>query len=118
MVKRYKRKPPKGIRADRLDKVMRGPKVRAAVQRKAEVVQAYWKEVSPVFGDRPPHRKHPEWGHPGSYRDSIVVQMSEDTHSAAATVKPLDWKARMVEYGNAHMPEYAPMAKVKAKFRK
>ena len=108
----------KGISVRQLDKVMKSQKVHDATIAKAKAVQAYWKEISPVFGDRPPHRKAPAWGHPGSYRDSIIVRDTSDDKGASARVTPLDWKSRMIEYGNAHMPAYAPQAKVKAKFRK
>lgn len=112
------RKKPKGINAKQLDKVMKSKKVHAAVMAKAKTVQVYWQSISPVFGDKPPHRKTPNFGHPGSYRDSVVVKDTSDDNGASARVAALDWKARMIEYGNAHMPEYAPMAKVKARFRK
>lgn len=118
MARGWRHKKPKGISVEQLDKVMKGKKVKAAVDAKAQEVQTYWKSIAPVFGDRPPHRSAPPWGKPGSYQNSIVVKDTSDSAGASARVAALDWKARMIEFGNAHMPAYAPMAKAKAKFRK
>ena len=115
----FRHKKIKGISAEQIDKVMKSPKVKDAVDNKAHVVQEYWKSVSPVFGDKPPHRAAPKSGQPGAYRDSITVIDLSDEDGAHDRVKPTDWKSKMIEFGKPpHMPTYAPMAKVKAKFRK
>lgn len=117
MAKFWRRKP-KGISAEQLNKVMKSQKVHDAVDKKAAAVQEYWKSVSPVFGDKPPHRDAPAHGSPGAYRDSISVTEISDDGGFRDRVKPTDFKAKWIEFGTAHMPEYAPMAKVKARFRK
>lgn len=101
----------------KLEKVMKGPKVTAAVHKKADAVQAYWKGIAPVFGDRPPHRTAPSHGSAGDYRDSIVEQDMSGAEGAHVRIAATDFKAKWIEYGNAHMPEYAPKAKVLANFR-
>lgn len=114
-------KKPKGVNQKQVDKVMKAKRVEIAVRAKAEEIQAYWKEISPVFDPGKPeveHRKKPARGKAGAYRDSIKIFDTSDEHGYSARVSPTDWKARMIEYGHAHMPEYAPMAKVKARFRK
>lgn len=116
--KKAARKKPSGISQKQIDKIMRSPKVKAGTRKKAQEVQYFWTDIAPVFGDRPEKRKAPTFGHVGSYRDSIVVQDTSDDSGANFRVIALDWKARMIEFGNAHMPKYAPLAKVKAKFRK
>lgn len=116
--KKAARKKPSGISQKQIDKIMRSPKVTSATLAKAKAAQEFWQGIAPVFGDEPAKRKAPTFGHVGSYRDSIVVQDTSDDSGASFRVIALDWKARMIEFGNAHMPEYAPLAKVKAKFRK
>jgi hypothetical protein len=101
----------------KLQKVMKGPKVAAAVQAKGAAVQGYWKSISPVFGDLPPHRSAPAHGAPGAYRDSIVVKDTSDAEGPRARVQDTDFKAKWIEYGSKHMPTYAPLAKTKANFR-
>lgn len=115
---RFRHKKPKGLSAKQIDKVMHSKKVHEAVDKKAAAVQAYWKSVAPVFGDKPPHRESPAYGQAGAYRDSITVTDMSDTDGFRDRVKPTDFKAKWIEFGTAHMPEYAPMAKVKARFRK
>ena len=96
---------------------MSSERVHKAVDAKAKVVQDYWKSVSPVFGDRPPHRAAPAHGQPGDYRDSIVVVDKSDENGFRDRVKPTDFKAKWIEFGTKHQKPVAPMAKVKAKFR-
>lgn len=116
---RFRHKKVKGISAGQVDKVMKSAKVKDAVDKKAHVVQAYWQSVAPVFGDKPPHRAAPKSGQPGAYRDSITAIDMSDENGARYRVKPTDWKSRIIEFGKPpHMPTYAPMSKVKAKFRK
>lgn len=99
-------------------KVLKSKKVTAAVQKKADAVQAYWKDIAPVFGDQPPRRAAPRSGAPGDYRDSIVQQDMSGSDGARIRIKATDFKAKWIEFGNAHMPTYAPLAKTKARFRK
>lgn len=103
---------------DKLRRKAKGPKVAELVHKKADAVQAYWKGIAPVFGDRPPHRTAPSHGSPGDYRDSIVEQDMSGAEGAHVRIKATDFKAKWIEFGNAHMPEYAPLAKTKARFRK
>jgi hypothetical protein len=100
-----------------LSKVLKGPKVAAAVQAKAGKVQEYWQSIAPVFGDRPPHRSAPSYGSPGAYKDSIHVTDAGGDGEARARVGTSDFKAKWIEFGNKHMPPYAPLAKTKARFR-
>jgi hypothetical protein len=118
MAKLFRRRKVKGISDAELDKVMKSKTVKDGVNAKAKAVQDFTKSISPVFGDKPPHRAAPAHGQPGDYRDSIIVQDISDDAGAAARVKPTDFKAKWIEFGNAHMPEYAVFAKVKARFRK
>lgn len=101
-----------------VEKVMKSPKVAAGVQAKAAKVQEFWKSVAPVFGDRPPHRSAPAYGAPGDYRGSIHVTDKGGDEGPRARVGASDFKAKWIEFGTKHMPEYAPKAKVLAKFRK
>ena len=97
-------------------KALKSKKVAAGVEKKAAKVEAYWKSIAPVFGDRPPKRAAPSHGSAGAYRDSITTKMM-DGDTPRARVSDGDFKAKWIEFGNAHMPEYAPLAKTKAKFR-
>jgi meiotically up-regulated gene 157 (Mug157) protein len=98
-------------------KVLKGPKVAAAVQAKAEKVKDYWQSIAPVFGDKPPHRSAPSYGSPGDYKDSVHVSDAGSDGEARSRVGTGDFKAKWIEYGTAHMPPYAPLAKTKARFR-
>lgn len=102
---------------DELRAKMKGPKVAAAVHKKADTVQGYWKGIAPVFGNRSPHRAAPAHGAAGAYRDSIVEQDMSGADGAVVRIKATDFKAKWIEFGNAHMPAYAPLAKTKARFR-
>lgn len=100
-----------------LDRIKRSGAVKKGVDKKAHKVQEYWQSIAPVFGDRPPHRDAPSHGSPGDYKDSIVIEDMSDGDSPRERVKSTDFKAKWIEYGNKHMPEYAPLSKTKAKFR-
>jgi hypothetical protein len=73
------------------------------------------KEETPVFGDLPPHRTHPEEGDPGDARNAVHV---EDLHGSLDTRRVIsrDKKAIWIEIGTKHMPEYAPFTKAAAMF--
>lgn len=114
---RFRRKSKGGISASQLEKVMKSQKVHDGVNAKAAKVQGYWKGIAPVFGDKPPHRTAPSYGAPGAYRDSIDVADTSDGDGFRARVQAHDFKAKWIEFGNAHMPTYAPLAKTKARFR-
>jgi hypothetical protein len=107
-----------GVTKERLVKLLNSGTVGQALAAKAEEVQKYWQSISPVFDASDPreHRKNPQRGHAGSYRDSVSIFDTSDSNGMSVQVKPTDWKSRMIEFGNKNMPEYAPMAKVKAKF--
>lgn len=109
-----------GLSDKTVGKILKSKKVTAATRAKAEAVQTYWKSIAPVFNaaDRKEHRQAPEYGEPGAYRDSITITDISDDDGPGFRVGPTDFKARWIEFGNAHMPEYAPKAKVLAKFRK
>ena len=117
---RLRRKKIKGLSEEQIAKVMKSKRVHDAVDAKAAKVQEYWKSIAPVFDASNPkeHRKTPPHGQPGDYRDSIVVVDKSDSDGFRDRVKPTDFKRHWVEFGTAHMPAYAPMAKVKAEFRK
>lgn len=99
-------------------KVLKGPKVADAVHSKADKVKEYWQSIAPVFGDKPPHRSAPAYGSPGDYKDSINVKdVGGGEDGARSRVGTSDFKAKWIEYGNKHMPPYAPLAKTKARFQ-
>lgn len=95
---------------------MKSKKVKAGVEKKAQAAAEYWASIAPVFGDLPPKRDAPAYGAPGAYRDSITVQDMSDADGARMRVQDTDFKAKWIEFGNKHMPEYAPRAKTKAQF--
>lgn len=98
-------------------KVLKSKKVQAGVEKKAQKVQEYWQSISPVFGDQPPKRESPSHGSPGDYKNSITIEDHPSGDVPGKRVMDTDFKAKWIEFGNAHMPEYAPRAKTKAKFR-
>src|ERR1700757_1645945 len=98
-----------------LRKALKGKKVKAGVEKKAAAAEAYWKSIAPVFGDKPPKRSAPSHGAPGAYRDSITSEDMSDADGPRIRIKDTDFKAKWIEFGNAHMPPYAPRAKTKAK---
>lgn len=97
-------------------KALKSKRVAAGVEKKAQKVADYWQSIAPVFGDKPPHRAAPSHGAPGAYRDSITVTDMSDGDGPRKRVQDTDFKARWIEYGNKHMPKYAPRAKTKANF--
>lgn len=72
------------------------------------------KELTPVFGDRPPHRGAPADGNPGDARNAVVAEIQTN---GDRRVISRDKKAIWIEIGTAHMPEYAPFTKVAALHR-
>lgn len=135
-----------GIKQTEIDKVIRSDLVKVGAYKKAVQVQDYWKSISPVFGDKPPHRKEPDNGYKGEYRDSIVVKdYSSDEKGIVWRVKPTAHPnlSLWIEFGTRyretsqkpggsrnhgrglhtnepsvqHMQEYALVPKVKSRFR-
>jgi hypothetical protein len=98
-------------------KVLKSKKVQSGVEKKAEKVKEYWQGIAPVFGDRPPKRESPSHGQPGDYKASISIEDHPNGDVPGKRVKDTDFKAKWIEFGNKHMPEYAPRAKTRAKFR-
>lgn len=99
-----------------IGRAARSKRVIRALERKAERAAEYWSSIAPVFGDLPPKRAEPpedtnELG-AGSYKASIAIKRIDNPDgSARFRVYDSDPKAHWVEYGTAHMPEYAPAAK-------
>jgi hypothetical protein len=98
-------------------KALKSAKVKRGVEKKAQQVQKYWQSISPVFGDQPPKRDSPSRGQPGDYKNSITITDMSDGAGPRVRVRDTDFKAKWIEYGNKHMPAYAPLAQTKAKFR-
>lgn len=101
--------------------ILNNPKVQAALQKRAAAVLDYWKSVAPVFDPSDPreHRTTPSRGAPGDYRDSIVAEDHEREDGVPyVRIKATDFKAKWIEYGSSHMPEYAPASKTRARYRK
>lgn len=118
---RFRRKKIKGISDKQLDKVLNSKKTVKALRNKADQVVKYWQSVSPVFdaGDKKEHRTAPPYGAPGAYKDSITaIEKTDENGNTYEHIVATDHKALWIEYGTAHMPEYAPLAKTKARFRK
>ena len=86
--------------------------IRAGVMAKAVEVRDHWASISPVFGDKPPHRAEPPHGDPGQYRDSIRISYAQkSTGFFSAKVFTTNYLAHWIEYGSSKMPEYAPAQK-------
>ncbi|MEZ0366808.1 hypothetical protein ACAG26_24345 [Mycobacterium sp. pUA109] len=105
-----------------LGRAARSKRVIRALERKAEKCKAYWESIAPVFGDLPPKRSAPAGdtnpAGEGSYKGSVgVKRIDNGDGSVRFRVFDSDPKAQWIEYGTAHMPEYAPAAKTAAKFR-
>lgn len=118
---RWRRKKIKGISDKQLDKVLNSERAVKALREKSNKVVSYWQSISPVFdaSDAKEHRAAPPGGQPGDYRNSIkAIEKQDDDGNTYEHVVAKDFKAQWIEYGTSHMPEYAPLAKVKAKFRK
>ena len=98
-------------------KVLKSPKVADAVAAKADKVKDFWQSIAPVFGDKPPHRSAPKSGSAGDYKKSIDAKPVDDSDVPRVRVAAHDFKAKWIEYGNAHQKPEAPLAKVKARFR-
>lgn len=94
------------------------PDIKAEVERLAGQVKEAVQSYAPVFGDRPARRESPADGSAGDYRDSIHVTWvtTSDSDLPVARVISDDMKAAWIEYGSAHMPEYAPFTKAATEF--
>ena len=97
----------------------RSKRVVRRLELKATRMRDYWESIAPVFGDRPPHRSAPPEGEAGDYKASVhVKKIVNDDGSVRFRVYDSDPKASWIEFGTAHMPEYAPAQKTKEAFRK
>ena len=108
-----------GISPEAVAEAFNDPKIHAEVQRLAEEVRDAVQSHAPVFGDRPPRRESPADGAAGEYRDSIHVEWvttSDSDGLPVARVISKDMKAAWIEFGSAHMPEYAPFTKAAEEF--
>ena len=91
------------------------PEIAIHLMKKAEEVRQYWIDYWESF-DHPFSRVHTlRSGYverPGDYSDSIKVKFmpSAGKHLMKARVTAHDYKAHWIEYGSAHMPEFAPRA--------
>ena len=109
--------PGTGIIHEDVVKAFGSPEIHAEVQKLAEQLQEAVKSYAPVFGDRPPRRESPADGSVGEFRDSIEITWVTTSDSGGlpvARVISKDIKAVWIEYGSAHMPEYAPFTKAAA----
>lgn len=94
--------------------VTKSPEVAAEVRARAEIVRDYWRDIAPVFGDKPPKRAAPAYGKPvGYYRDSIEV---EPVVAGRTRVGTYAYNAGFLEYGSIHNPEHGYGARVLAHF--
>ncbi|TDH48492.1 hypothetical protein E2F47_23535 [Mycobacterium eburneum] len=101
-----------------IGRAARSKRVIRALERKANKCADYWRSIAPVFGDLPPKRAAPPEGEAGDYKAAVAVKRIDNGDgSVRFRVYDSDPKAHWIEYGTAHMPEYAPAAKTKAKFR-
>ncbi|PIJ36737.1 hypothetical protein BMW24_003475 [Mycobacterium heckeshornense] len=87
--------------------------VQAALDELAREVCDQVKALTPVFGDRPPHRAAPAEGEIGDARNAVHVEPLPD---GGRRVISRDKKAVWIEIGTRHMPEYAPFTKAAAMF--
>lgn len=101
-----------------IGRAARSKRVIRALERKATKAQAYWQSIAPVFGDLPPKRPAPPEGDVGDYKAAVKIKkITNPDGSVRFRVYDDDPKAHWVEWGNAHMPEYAPAAKTIAAFK-
>lgn len=107
-----------GISREEVLKAFDDPEIRREVEKLAQQVQETVQSYAPVFGDRPPRRESPADGSAGDYKDSIHVTWvtTSDSDLPVARVISNDMKAAWIEYGSAHMPEYAPFTKAAQEF--
>lgn len=103
-----------------IDVLKRSMKVKKAMVARGHRVEEYWKSIAPVFGETglDEKRSAPPDGSPGDYRDSIRTVVTEgDDGIMRVRVDATDKKRFWIEYGTAHMPEYACKARALKRFR-
>lgn len=80
--------------------------IREAIMNKAKEVRDYWQSIAPV-GPKEHTLKSGYVDQPGDYRDSIRITYQSKTNGFfTATVGTNDYKAKWLEYGSIHNPEY------------
>lgn len=95
--------------------------VKVELMKRAEEVRQFWVDYWEAF-DHPYSREHTlRSGYverPGDYSASIKVKFIEASggHLFKARITAHDYKAHWIEYGSAHMPEFAPRAATLAHF--
>ena len=94
------------------------PMILAQLMNRAEEVKQFWIDYWEGF-DHPHSRVHTlRSGYveqPGDYAKSIKVKIIRSGH-LKARITAHDYKAHWIEYGSAHMPEFAPRAATLAHF--
>jgi hypothetical protein len=88
--------------------------VAEAVYKRAQEAREFWMDYW-ESSDHPYSREHAlRSGYverPGDYSDSVKIKYGKAKEGAPkATVGTRDYKAAWIEYGSAHMPEFAPRA--------
>lgn len=101
------------IEGEILAQMARSAEIDVELDKFAHKIAEEVRDLTPEFGDLPPKRGEPGIGDPGDAKAAIKVE-----HQAAKVptrrVISRDPKAIWIELGTAHMPEYAPFAKVAA----
>lgn len=107
-----KMRPGSGIPRAAIEKyLLTSPVLSAALIARGIEAQNYWRGLEPAIPTgRPLHGKK----RTGRYKESIRVKTMRTVSRMKVRVYSRDPKAHWIEYGAAHMPEYAPMAKTRA----
>jgi len=109
-----------GISPEAVAEAFNDPEIHKEVQRLAEQLRDAVQSHAPVFTGKPIDRRdEPAQGEIGEYRDSIHVEWvttSDSDGLPVARVISKDMKAAWIEFGSAHMPEYAPFTKAAEEF--
>jgi hypothetical protein len=91
--------------------------VYAAKLAKAKEVEAYWKSIAPVRGDKPTHESKEPTAYGTNvaedYRNSVKLTEQDGTVAVGTDLMPL---AGWLEYGSIHNPEHGYGARVLAHF--
>ncbi|MCV7422993.1 hypothetical protein H7K45_20785 [Mycobacterium yunnanensis] len=100
--------------------IVNSPAVLAAVMERAAEARQFWVDYWEAF-DHPYSRTHTLRSgyveNPGDYANSIRVKFMRTPEGAPmARITAHDYKAHWIEYGSAHMPEFACRAATVAHF--
>ena len=91
--------------------LMTSPVLSAELIARGREAQVYWQGLEPAIPTgRPLHGKK----RTGRYKASIRIKVMRTASRMKVRVYTKDPKAFWIEYGAAHMPEYAPMEKTRA----